>query len=195
MLHVAGVEAEQDIGFGALHRLLVPLLARLDSLPAPQRRALDATFGHVEGSAPDRFLIGLATLTLLADASVNTPVLAIIDDAQWIDGESKDLLAFIARRLFAERIVLIFAVREPVEGPDTFAGLAQMSIGGLDIVKSATPAGFAPLPPARHDHQSSATRRDPGQPPRPCRVRARHRRRSRFVGRAAGRAAASEPSS
>jgi len=132
VLQVAGVEAEQDIGFGALHRLLIPMLDRLDSLPTPQRRALDATFGRVDGSTPDRFLIGLATLTLLAEASVDTPILAIVDDAQWIDGESRDLLTFIARRLFAERIVLLIAVRDPPEVPDAFAGLEQMSISGLD---------------------------------------------------------------
>ena len=113
VLRVDGIQAEENLGFAALHRLLLPVLGESGPLPAPQRRALEAAFGGIEGGAPDRFLIGLAVLTLLSGISAHTPLLCIIDDAQWLDGETKELLAFVARRLYAESLVLLLAVREP----------------------------------------------------------------------------------
>ncbi len=131
VLRVHGVEAEENISFAALHRLLVPVLSESDRLPVPQRRALEATFGRIDGGAPDRFLIGLAILTLLAGVSAHAPLLCLVDDAQWLDDETKELLAFIARRLYAEGLVLLLAVREPTEDRDAFAGLPELRIRGL----------------------------------------------------------------
>ena len=127
-----GIESERDLSFAAIHRVLMPFLAESESLPDPQRRALDATFGRIRGTPTDRFLIGLATLTLLAQAAASRPLLCVIDDAQWIDGESVDLLAFVARRLYAEGVAMLFSIREPVEGADPFAGLQSMRLAGLD---------------------------------------------------------------
>ncbi len=131
VLRVEGVEAEENIGFAALHRLLVPVLGESESLPPPQRRALEVAFGRVDGGAPDRFLIGLAVLTLLAGASAQAPLLCIVDDAQWLDGETRELLAFVARRLYAEGLVLLLALREPFEDGDAFAGLPELRLRGL----------------------------------------------------------------
>lgn len=112
VLRVDGIQAEENLSFAALHRLLLPVLAESKHLPVPQRRALEATFGGIEGvAAPDRFLIGLAVLTLLSGVSARTPLLCIVDDAQWLDGETRELLAFVARRLYAEGLVLLFAIR------------------------------------------------------------------------------------
>jgi DNA-binding CsgD family transcriptional regulator len=131
ILRVDGIQAEEDLGFAALHRLLLPVLGESEHLPPPQRRALEATFGGIEGGAPDRFLIGLAVLTLLSGLSARTPLLCIVDDAQWLDGETKELLAFVGRRLYAESLVLLLAVREQLEGPDAFTGLRELQIRGL----------------------------------------------------------------
>ena len=136
VLRVDGIQAEESLGFAALHRLLLPVLGESESLPTPQRRALDAAFGGLEGGAPDRFLIGLALLTLLSGISAHAPLLCIIDDAQWLDGETKELLAFIARRLFAESLVLLVAVRGTSDGPDAFTGLPELEIRGLESTEA-----------------------------------------------------------
>jgi DNA-binding CsgD family transcriptional regulator len=133
VLRVDGIQAEGDLSFAALHRLLLPILGESKHLPVPQRRALEATFGGIEGvDAPDRFLIGLAVLTLLSRVSARMPLLCIVDDAQWLDGETKRLLAFVARRLYAESVVLLLAVREPSEDPEAFTGLPDLEIQGLE---------------------------------------------------------------
>jgi DNA-binding CsgD family transcriptional regulator len=132
VLRVDGIQAEGDLGFAGLHRLLLPVLAESEHLPLPQRRALEVAFGGIEGDgAPDRFLVGLAVLTLLSRASARTPLLCVVDDAQWLDGETKELLAFVARRLLAESVVLLLAVREPDEGPTAFLGLPELEMHGL----------------------------------------------------------------
>jgi DNA-binding CsgD family transcriptional regulator len=113
VLRVAGVESEIGFSFAGLHRLVVPLLSEVENLPAPQRNALGCAFGTIEGPAPDRFLVGLATLTLLASASPDDGLLCVVDDAQWLDQESFDLLGFVGRRLYAEGIAMLFAIREP----------------------------------------------------------------------------------
>jgi DNA-binding CsgD family transcriptional regulator len=136
VLRVDGIQAEESLSFAGLHRLLLPVLGESERLPPPQRRALEVAFGGIEGGAPDRFLIGLAVLTLLAGLSVRTPLLCIVDDAQWLDGETQELLAFVARRLYAESLVLLIAVREPGEGPDAFAGLPELEIRGLEPSQS-----------------------------------------------------------
>src|SRR3954466_4043480 len=108
----AGVEAEMELAFAALQELCAPLLGRLELLPAPQRDALGVAFGRHAGAPPDRFLVGLAALSLLAEGAGAQPLLCRVADAQWLDRASAQALAFVARRLFAESIALVFATRE-----------------------------------------------------------------------------------
>ena len=128
---VAGAEAEMDMGFAGLHQLLVPFLGGLEGLPAPQRQALGSAFGLVAGPPPDRFLVGLAALTLLTDAAAARPVLCLIDDAQWLDQLSIEVLGFVARRLFADRVGMVFAAREAEERAVVPARLSELTVGGL----------------------------------------------------------------
>jgi DNA-binding CsgD family transcriptional regulator len=128
---VEGIESEIALAFAALHQLLVPFLPGLTRLPTPQERALETAFGVVAGGAPDRFLIGLATLTLLTDAASEGPLLIVVDDAQWLDRESAEVLAFVARRLDADRIALLFAVREPDRQRSPLEGLPDLRLEGL----------------------------------------------------------------
>jgi DNA-binding CsgD family transcriptional regulator len=123
-----GVESEMELAFASLHQLCAPLVDRLERLPAPQRDALGVAFGLREGGAPDRFLVGLAVLTLLAEVAEERPLLCVVDDAQWLDRASAQVLAFAARRLLAEPVGLIFAAREQGE---QFRGLAELEVGGL----------------------------------------------------------------
>lgn len=131
VVRALGIESEMELGFAGLHQLVVPFLSRLERLPAPQYRALASAFGLIAGGPPDRFQVGLATLTLLADAADEAPLLCVIDDTQWLDRESADVLGFVARRLYADRIAFLFAVREPIERRVSLAGLPALHIGGL----------------------------------------------------------------
>jgi len=131
VVRTLGIESEMELGFAGLHQLVVPFLSRLERLPAPQHHALASAFGLVAGGPPDRFQVGLATLTLLADAAAESPLLCVIDDTQWLDRESADVLGFVARRLYADRIAFLFAVREPIERHVSLAGLPELHIGGL----------------------------------------------------------------
>src|SRR5260370_36393995 len=126
-----GIESEMELGFAGLHQLVVAFLPHLDRLPVPQRDALGSAFGLIAGAAPDRFQVALATLTLLADAASEKPLLCIVDDAQWLDVESSEVLAFVARRLYADRIALVFAVRDPTERRDALSGVPELHIRGL----------------------------------------------------------------
>jgi DNA-binding CsgD family transcriptional regulator len=132
VLRLAGVESESEFGFGGLHRLLLPFAADIERLPGRQRAALESAFGLVTGAPADRFIIGLAALSLLSNAARRQPLLCIVDDAQWLDRESLDALAFVARRLRADRIALLFAVRDTANasGPP-FDGLSVVAIEGL----------------------------------------------------------------
>ena len=123
-----GVESEMELAFAGLHLLCAPLLDRLESLPGPQRDALEIAFGLREGNAPDRFLVGLAVLTLLSEVAEERPLLCVVDDAQWLDKASAQVLVFAARRLLAEPVGLVFAAREPAE---QFRGLAELEVRGL----------------------------------------------------------------
>jgi len=129
--HVVGVESEMEMGFAGLHQLLVPFLPELERLPAPQSEALSSAFGLIAGAGADLFLVGLAALTLLADAAGERPVLCVVDDAQWLDHASAGALGFVARRLFADRIAMLFAVRDPSERLTTFDGLSELRVEGL----------------------------------------------------------------
>src|SRR6266576_2156198 len=129
LLRAVGVESEMELAFAALHQLCGPVLDWLDRLPAPQRDALEITFGVSAGAAPDRFLVALATLSLFSEAAQARPLLCVTDDAQWLDHASAQVLAFVARRLLAEPVVLLFAAREPT---GAFADLPELLIEGLD---------------------------------------------------------------
>jgi len=131
VIRVTGVEPEMDLGFAALHQLARPLLSFLVRLPVPQQEALRAAFGQLDGPTPDRFLVGLAMLSLLTAAAEVRPLLCLVDDAQWLDSESGELLAFVARRLHAERVGMLFAVRESPERDPHLGGLPSLCLGGL----------------------------------------------------------------
>jgi predicted ATPase len=126
--HAAGVQSEMELAFSGLHQLLAPMLDRLESLPTPQRDALRTTFGLSNGSAPDRFLVGLAVLGVLSDAAGERPLICLVDDLQWLDRASAQVLGFVARRLAADPIGLVFAARVPGE---ELAGLPELVVGGL----------------------------------------------------------------
>jgi DNA-binding CsgD family transcriptional regulator len=130
LVRVAGVEAEMELAYAGLHQLCGPFLDRLKRLAAPQRIALGTAFGLTDGEVPDRFLVGLAVLDLLADRAEERPLVCLIDDAQWLDQVSAQTIAFVARRLLAEGIVLILAVREPAPAQE-FAGLPELLVTGL----------------------------------------------------------------
>jgi DNA-binding CsgD family transcriptional regulator len=130
VVRAAGVEAEMELAFAGLHQLCGSMLDLRDRLPGPQRDALAVAFGYSAGSPPDRFLVGVAVLNLLALVSEDRPLLCVIDDAQWLDQTSALALTFVARRLLAERVGVVFSVREPAGGP-TWRGLPALRIGGL----------------------------------------------------------------
>jgi AAA ATPase domain len=130
VLRSVGVESEMELVFVSLHQLCAPVMDRRGSLPGPQREALEVVFGLDSGPAPDRFLVGLATLSLLAEIANEQPLLCVIDDAQWLDSASALAFALVARRLLAEPIGLLFAVREPIEVRE-LAGLPELMVGGL----------------------------------------------------------------
>ena len=132
-----GAEAEMELPFAGLHQLCAPLLDRLDGLPGPQADALRTAFGLSAGLQPDRFLIGLAALTLLSEAAEELPVLCLVDDAQWLDQSSALVLAFVARRLRAEGVVLLFAVREAPE-VDELRSLPTLRLEGLSDADART---------------------------------------------------------
>ena len=126
----AGVESEAELAFAGLQQLCAPMLELRDRLPPPQRDALETAFGLSGGASPDRFLVGLAVLGLVAEMAADEPLVCLVDDAQWLDQMSAQTLAFVARRLRAERVALLFAVREPSEGRD-FEGLPELRVSGL----------------------------------------------------------------
>lgn len=125
VLRTGGVESESDLAFAALHQLLWPVAGLLDALPAPQRDAVRAALGHVAGGAGDRFLLGAGVLSLLAEAAGPEGLICVVDDFQWVDRASADALLFAARRLGAERIAMVLAVRgdAPVRGVTSTVGV------------------------------------------------------------------------
>src|SRR5215468_4042064 len=127
----AGVESEMELAYAGLQQLCAPFVDRLERLPGPQRDALGTAFGLRDGGAPDRFLVGLAVLSLLSDIAEERPLVCVVDDAQWLDAASAQALAFAARRLGAESVGLVFAVREP-GGERHLQGLPELAVGGLD---------------------------------------------------------------
>src|SRR4051812_39193352 len=130
LLRAGGVESEMELPFAALQQLCMPLLDGLESLPAPQRDAVRTAFGLMPGPRPDRFLVGLAVLTLLSDVAERQPLICIVDDAQWLDRCSSQVLSFVARRLQAESVVVLFAERDQDE-PSELAGLPELVLQRL----------------------------------------------------------------
>ncbi len=137
IVSAAGVEWETEFAYSGLHQLCRPLLDGLEDLPLPQRAALATAFGLSSGPPPDRFLVALATLSLLAQSVRTEPLACIVDDAQWLDGPSAQVLAFVARRLGAERVALVIAARTGT-GDDVLAGQPTMSLHGLNATDSRT---------------------------------------------------------
>ena len=128
---IAGVESEMELPLAGLHQLCVPMLSSLDALPEPQRAALRVALGEAAGHPPDRFLVALAALGLLSATAETQPLLCLVDDAQWLDRASRQVLGFVARRLPAEPLAIVFAVREP-SGERELAGLPELTLEGLD---------------------------------------------------------------
>ena len=128
VVRAVGVQSEMELAFAAVHQLCTPTLNRLERLPEPQRDALRTAFGVSAGPAPDRFLVALAVLSLLSDAAGKRPLICLVDDQQWLDRASAQVLAFVARRLAAEPVGLIFAARFP---GDELAGLPLLTVEGL----------------------------------------------------------------
>ena len=133
IVRTVAVESEKTLGFAGVHQLLSPLLPGTDRLPEPQRRALGVAFGLVSGAPADPFLVGLAALTLLADAAEERPVLCVVDDAQWLDDESADVLTFVARRLLADRVAMLFALRDAAKPDPRLQALPGLRIAGLPV--------------------------------------------------------------
>ena len=134
VIRAFGVEGGSEIAFAALHQVCGPLLAHLDRLPAVQRAALSTALGMEDGTSPGHLLVGLATLGLFAAAAADEPLVCIVDDAHWLDGMSAAILAFVARRLDAESVALVFAVNTSASaGADrgTLAGLPELRIEGF----------------------------------------------------------------
>jgi len=148
-----------EIAFAGLHTLCAPMLRRLRRLPDPRREALSTAFGMSGGPPPDRFLVGLAVLSLLADTAEERPLICIVDDAQWLDRVSAQTLAFVSRRLLAERVGLVFALRESGDEQE-LDGLPELVIEGL---AAADAAGCWP-------------RRSPARSTRECRIGSSARR-------------------
>src|SRR3954464_1363665 len=133
-----GVQAEMELAFASLHQLCAPMLDRRERLPGPQRKALEVVFGLSGGPAPDRFVVGLAVLSLFSELAEKRPLLCVVDDAQWLDHASALTLAFVARRLLAEPVGIVFAAREP---GDELRGMPELEVLGLRDAAAAALLG------------------------------------------------------
>src|SRR5579863_2134806 len=123
-----GVQSEMELAFAGLHQLCAPMLDHLEALPVPQREALGTAFGISAGPAPDRFLVGLAVLGLLSEVAGQQPLVCLVDDVRWLDRASAQVLGFVARRLAAEPVAMIFAAQAPGED---LTGLPELRVAGL----------------------------------------------------------------
>jgi hypothetical protein len=137
ILTITGVESETHLPFAGLHQLLRPLLGQVDELPAPQRKALLIAFGALDGDAPAIFLVGLATLNLLADAASEEPLVVVADDVHWLDTPTAEVLAFVGRRLGSDPILLLAAMRDAFQNPLVSARLPELVIEPLSEAPSA----------------------------------------------------------
>ncbi|TYK44129.1 helix-turn-helix transcriptional regulator [Actinomadura decatromicini] len=130
IMRISGVESEMELPFAAIHQLCTPMLDRLGELPTPQQRALRVAFGLAGGRPADPFLVGLATLGLMSEIAAEQPLACLVDDAQWLDGASKQVLGFVGRRLIAEPVLLLFALRDESED-QWLSALPSLPLGGL----------------------------------------------------------------
>jgi hypothetical protein len=137
LAEIAGIQAEMELPFAGLHQLCVQMPDQVDTLPPPQRHALLVAFGAASGDAPDRFLVALAALSLFSVVAEARPLLCVIDDAQWLDGASAQVIGFVARRLLAESVAILFAVRRPSETPE-LVGLPELDLQGLSDADART---------------------------------------------------------
>jgi DNA-binding CsgD family transcriptional regulator len=163
VLRAVGVESEMELPFAALHQLCTPLLDGLERLPPPQRDALGIAFGLSSGPRPDRFLVGLAVLSLLSDAAEAQPLLCLVDDAQWLDRSSAQVLSFVARRLQAESVLFLFAERDEDE-LEELAGLPELRLQGLsdaDARELLASANIGPLDERVRDRIIAEARGNP----------------------------------
>jgi ATP/maltotriose-dependent transcriptional regulator MalT len=161
LVRAVGVESDMELPFAGLHQLCAPMLDRLERLPTPQRGALEVVFGRTAGPPPDRFLVGLAVLSLLSEIAERHPLMCVIDDAQWLDRASAQVLAFVARRLLAEPVGLVFAARK---APDELSGLPELEVRGLrnDDARALLSAGVrVPLDERVRDRIVAETRGNP----------------------------------
>ena len=162
-----------ELAFASLHQLCAPMLDRLERLPAPQRQALEIVFGLSAGAAPDRFLVGLAVLSLLSEVDEERPLLCVVDDAQWLDHASALTLAFVARRLLAEPVGIVFAAREPGE---ELQHLPELEVHGLARRRRTGAVGLGGAVHAGRASPRPDNRGDPRQPTRVARAAARAER-------------------
>ena len=184
VLRATGIESEGELPYAALHQLLRPLEDRIDRLAEPQARALSGALGLAHEREADRFLIGVGVLTLLADAAEEQPLLALLDDAAWFDHESAHALGFTARRLQAEGVVLLFAVRDEPGQAFALPGVPELRVGRLADARGAaaasatasTPRGATPSSHARSGNPLALLELASGPT---ARRRAAPRRRSR----------------
>src|SRR4051812_9891138 len=163
LARIAGAESEMELPFAALHQLCAPLLGCVDALAAPQQTALRVAFGLSSGDAPNRLEVGLAALNLVAEAAVKTPLLCLVDDAQWLDAASGQVLGFVARRLLADSVVFVFAV---CDRPDRreFSGLPELTprgLGGADARALLATAVTGRLDAGVRDRLIAETRGNP----------------------------------
>jgi hypothetical protein len=150
LLQIAAVESEMELAYAGLHQLCAPMLDHLDKLPEPQRDALSVAFGFTSGDSRDRFLIALAALSLLSTIAADRPLLCLVDDVQWLDDASAQALGFVARRLLADRVAIVFAARDPSD-QRLLAGLRELRLEGLEDDDAR--ALLASVIPGRIDEQ------------------------------------------
>jgi hypothetical protein len=161
VLRTVGVESEMELAFASLHQLCLPMLDRLARLPGPQQIALGAALGLRGGQAPDRFLVALATLGLLSEAADERPLLCAVDDAQWLDEASSLALAFVARRLLAEPVAIVFVTREPIPALRGLPELVLAGVGDDDARRLLASAIPGPLDERIHETIIAEARGNP----------------------------------
>jgi DNA-binding CsgD family transcriptional regulator len=161
VMRAVGVESEMELAFAALQQLCAPMLDRLDRLPAPQQDALGVAFGLRAGNAPDRFLVGLAVLSLLSEVAEEQPLVCVVDDAQWLDLASAQALVFVARRLLAESVALVLLTRDPSEELTGFPGLVVEGLRNRDALALLGSAVRVPLDERVRERIVAETRGNP----------------------------------